>query len=543
VGLGLALALGGLAPAWLTMPVARAAPPAGRSPKAPTIYHKSRSFRIPFNVDPADRPRLSEVELWVSDDSGFSWKPVSRTTPDRPAFTFRAPRDAEYWFAVRTIDTAGKRYPGEDEGVEPSMRVVVDTTPPALVLEPEGRRGSRVSVRWEVRDEHLDPGSLVLEYQAEGARDWAQVPIGRKGLIGRESWEARTAEPLKVRGSVADKAGNKAEEMITISEGTPDNSGLAAADAGEIATPPPISQISSSNTFPPPEEQPRGPSAPDPFATRPPASPPGASAPGGLGSDPFADSGDPATPAPSGRGPAPAPASESGGGQTLLVASPQFALSYDVEDAGPNGPAMVELWVTRDGGRTWIRRGEDPDKISPFQVDLGGEGTFGLCLVARAASGLGDQPPAPGDPPQIWVEVDSTPPHVQLDPPQVGTGAHLGKIAIRWRASDLHLAPQPVSIAWRADQPGAAWHPIANRLENSGQYIWNVPPNIPPRFHLRVVALDTVGNQGVAETGEGSPVIVDRARPRSRIIGLDPSTARGGRGAAPVAGSGAIIPR
>jgi hypothetical protein len=527
----LALVLGDVVPGLDPRSVAAAE----RSTKAPTIYHKNRSFRIPFNVDPADRPRLSEVQLWVSDDSGFTWKPNSRTNVDRPSFTFRASRDAEYWFAVRTMDTAGKLYPSEDESVEPSMKVIVDTTPPSLLLEPDGRRGSRVAVRWEVRDEHLDLNSLVLEYQAEGAREWRQVPIRRKSLIGSETWEAGTAEPLKVRGSIADKAGNKAEETIAISEGTPVNPGMGANDPSDFSAPPPVERISSSTTFPPPEEQPRGPADPEPFTTPPATSPAGANAPGVFDSDAF---GGAASPAPqSGRG-----ASAVGGGQTLLVPSPQFAMQYAVEDAGPNGPAMVELWVTQDGGRTWIRRGEDPDRASPFQVDLGGDGTFGLCLVARSASGLGDQPPAPGDPPQIWVEVDSTHPHVQLAPPQVGTGQNLGKVAILWRASDLHLGPQPVTIAWRADQPGAPWHPIADRIENSGKYIWNVPPNVPPRFHVRVDVVDTVGNRGTAETLEGSPVIVDRARPRSRIIGLDPS-ARSGRGAAPVAGSGIVIPR
>ena len=97
--------------------------------------------------------------------------------------------------------------------------------------------------------------------------------------------------------------------------------------------------------------------------------------------------------------------------------------------------------MTQDGGRNWIRRAEDTDRVSPFEVDLGGEGTSGLSLVARSASGLGDQPPAPGDPPQTWIEVDTTPPSVQLYPPQIGTGPHAGKVAITWRASDLHLAP------------------------------------------------------------------------------------------------------
>jgi hypothetical protein len=99
-----------------------------------------------------------------------------------------------------------------------------------------------------------------------------------------------------------------------------------------------------------------------------------------------------------------------------------------------------------------------------------------------------------------------------------------------------------VSLAWRADQPGAQWFPIVERLENTGHYVWTVPPNIPARFHIRVDVVDAVGNRGTAETIEGSPVVVDRARPRSRIIGLEPSAGRG-RGAAPVAGSGSILPR
>jgi hypothetical protein len=216
------------------------------------------------------------------------------------------------------------------------------------------------------------------------------------------------------------------------------------------------------------------------------------------------------------------------GSRTLLVPSSQFALQYAVDDAGPNGPAVVEIWVTQDGGRTWIRRGEDPDRVSPFLVDLGGEGTFGLALVARSASGLGDQPPAPGDPPQMWVEVDGAAPHVQLNPPQVGQGAHAGKVAITWSATDLHLAPKPVILSWRpVDQPNARWQPITDRIDNTGKFIWIVPPSVPPRFHLRIDVLDTVGNRGSAETTDLDPVIVDRARPRSRIIGLDPTMRTG----------------
>ncbi len=169
--------------------------------------------------------------------------------------------------------------------------------------------------------------------------------------------------------------------------------------------------------------------------------------------------------------------------------------------------------------------------MSPIEVDLGGEGTYGLCLVARSASGLGDLPPAPGDPPQSWVEVDTTPPAVQLMPPQIGTGTNSGKVAIAWCASDLHLPPKSVSLSWRPDQAGAEWQPLASGQDNVGQFVWNVPANVPPRFHIKVEAVDSVGHHGFAETTETGPIVVDRSRPRSRIIGLDQG-ARAGTGPA-----------
>jgi len=554
IGLGLAL---GLVLTLLAPPAttARAGPAAEnpRAPRVPTIYHKSRSFRIPFNIEKADRPRLKEVQLWVSEDTGYTWKPVSVTTPDRPAFTFRAPRDAEYWFAVRTVDTKGLLFPGEDESVAASMKVIVDTIPPRLVIEPDGRRGSLAALRWDVRDEHLDLKSLVVEYQVEGGRDWRQVPI-RRILLGEVNWDAGTAAPLKVRASVEDKAHNVTEAVVTLPEGTPANPGVASNDPADLPSPPPVSQISTGPSFPPADDAPGGgapssasasasasPAFPFPFpSSERPATPSGASpGPTGLDLPPFAGGPEPAggngpespadpRPAANANAPSPAQSPGPGGAQSLLVPKPQFPLRYEVEDGGPNGPATVELWVTQDGGRTWFPKGTDNDSVSPFPVDLGGEGTFGLRLVALAASGLGDKRPGPGDPPELLVEVDGTPPTVQILPTKVWAGPNLGKVDVRWRASDPHMPAKSVVLSWRPEQPGAPWQPITPEpIPNTGSYTWNVPPTVPPRFHLRVDVVDSANNRGWAETTEGPPVYVDRTRPRSRIIGLDPSARTG----------------
>ena len=154
-------------------------------------------------------------------------------------------------------------------------------------------------------------------------------------------------------------------------------------------------------------------------------------------------------------------------------------------------------------------------------MDLGGEGTFGLWLEVRSASGQGDPAPVSGDAPQSWVEVDSAPPAISLDRPKVGTGAHAGKVALSWRSGDAHLAPKSVTLSYRPDRPDAAWMPIADHLDDTGKFVWNVPAGVPPRFHIKAEVLDTLGNRGVADTTDFGPVLLDRARPRGRIIGLD----------------------
>ena len=560
--------------AGVTPLAAWAAPEQTQASVAPKIYHKGRNFRIPFNLHDAGKDRVKELHLLVSEDLGYHWQPKSKTFPDHPTFTFRSSHDGEYWFAVQTLTLDGKVAPALDAIVEPNMKVVVDTFPPTILLEPEERRGSTASVRWEVKDENLDLKTLVLEYQVDGAAAWRRVPIRKPKLIGAQQWDAGTADAVKVRASVADKAGNVGEAMIELPEGTGNLPELASSDASEDV-PPAVSQvsndlnpdISAGPSFTPVNQSPaqsrkaqsgsgrtgrtsagrasasvaRGarPAGFDwdrgngsPTAARPTlpkddaartdlfAAAGGAAPFSGVGGS----AGDSAQPRPPAFGQS---GGDEGKGGTLLVANPKFKLQYAVEDAGPNGPATVELWITKDGGRTWIRRADDPDRVSPVEVDLGGEGTYGLYLVARSASGLGDQPPAPGDPPQSWIEVDATAPVVQLQPPQIGTGVNSGKVAIAWRASDLHIAPKAVSIAWRPDQPGAEWQTIADAQDNTGQYIWSVPATAPERFHLKVEATDSVGHRGSADTTEMGAVTVDRSRPRSRIIGLDPNARAG----------------
>ena len=312
-------------------------------------------------------------------------------------------------------------------------------------------------MRWEVKDENLDLKSLVVEYQVEGVGVWRRVPIKRPKLIGGQQWDAGTAEALKVRASVADKAGNVAEAAIELPEGTASPS-RPGHDRSRLTTcPPGISQVADGRQLRDHGRPRLHAGEPRPWRKSESNVGIGATSRSIAALRTASRSARSARSAGSdwdrerrgsrcargralrrrirhprifspircwGLGSRDVGRSRAGFDAIAWRAraaaarcwSPTRDSSFNTRSMtpGPSGPATVELWITQDGGRTWIRRGDDPDRVSPIEVDLGGEGTYGLCLVARSASGLGDQPPAPGDPPQSWVEVDSTPPAVQL---------------------------------------------------------------------------------------------------------------------------------
>ena len=192
--------------------------------------------------------------------------------------------------------------------------------------------------------------------------------------------------------------------------------------------------------------------------------------------------------------------------------NPRFKLQYAIEDAGPDGPATVELWITQDGGRNWIRRGgDDRSRLA----DRGGPGRRGNLRVKPGRPlGLGPGRPAarPGDPPQTWVEVDSTPPSFS----SIHRRSALASTPARWRSPGepaICILP-PLGLAFVASRSArSAWQPIVDGLENIGQYIWNVPPGFPAKFHLRVEAIDSVGHRGGAETTDSGPITSTAAAP------------------------------
>lgn len=488
------------------------------------IYHPSLGFQIPFEIDPADKPFLKSIELYVSSDQGRSWRLSTATTPSSKSFKFRAVSDGEYWFAVRTLDVEGRYNPGDDKPIMPDWRVVVDSKKPGLGVQAIGRHGSQATIAWDARDENLDMGTFVLEYSIPGSGEWKPVPITRPSPNGESSWDCGTAEPVRVRATVSDKAGNVQIAETQMGDGAAQHPNLAASKPTDMErqAPAPIARMASA------AGDRRGILGPqDPLARRSGPSEEWIDTPRAYGPESM-------TPATRGSesGRMPYSANRVPGEadsdtmreatprrQIPILNSPKFPMNYVVDGAGPNGPATVELWVTRDNGKNWSRWAEDDDRVSPMMVDLGGEGTFGLAIVARSIAGQGDEIPRSGTVPQYSVEIDSTPPAMILNVIKVGVGSQSGKVLISWQAEDRNFGPRPIGIYYRPET-SSQWLPIVENIENTGQYVWTPGPQVPPIFHIRIEANDTAGNRSAVDTTQYEPVLLDRSRPKGRIVGI-----------------------
>jgi hypothetical protein len=198
-----------------------------------------------------------------------------------------------------------------------------------------------------------------------------------------------------------------------------------------------------------------------------------------------------------------------------MVNSPRFELEYEFESVGPAGIGKVELWGTRDGGRSWTSYGIDPDNRSPMSVTVAGEGLYGFRIVVESGTGLRGAPPQSGDEPEIWVGVDTIKPTARL------TTADLsgGELTIHWEAADSLLAARPIALAY-SQTPGGPWTTIAAGLANSGAFAWRLDNRVPDRVYLRLEARDEAGNVQLFEAAD--PVSLDPVRPKGRIRGVRP---------------------
>jgi hypothetical protein len=130
-----------------------------------------------------------------------------------------------------------------------------------------------------------------------------------------------------------------------------------------------------------------------------------------------------------------------------VVRSTRFELEYDDKVLGDAGIAKVELYGTRDAGRTWHKLGEDDDHRSPYTVEMPEEGVFGFRIAVAGKNGLASRAPKSGELPELWVRVDLSEPmfRANLRP--------AGETVAKDQASSASASPSDNPVAAPAEKP------------------------------------------------------------------------------------------
>jgi hypothetical protein len=207
------------------------------------------------------------------------------------------------------------------------------------------------------------------------------------------------------------------------------------------------------------------------------------------------------------------------GSQVLNINTRRFNLNYDIRAIDPSGVAQVILWGTRDGGATWKSLAADTDKVSPFPVEVPGEGVYGYRIVVNSNEGLTGTPPRNGEGPEVTVNVDLTTPVSKITSAPFGSGPDVGKLIIQWDAKDANLQERPIRLSYSLEQDGP-WTTIADKLRNTGSYAWKVPSHLAQRIYLKLEARDLAQNVGIDQLL--SPLDLSGLMPRGQILSVDP---------------------
>jgi hypothetical protein len=230
--------------------------------------------------------------------------------------------------------------------------------------------------------------------------------------------------------------------------------------------------------------------------------------------------------------------------EVMHVNKRSFELTYQVENIEPSKMKSIEVWWTHGHGK-WERYPEEVKPSGPIPIKVRGEGRWGFYLIPRSRAGKAVDAPKPGEAAHVWVQVDETPPTVEVYKPETGLTLQVGlgvnsaaglagviandtfilgtslsgstkseTIVFRWSARDAHLRSNPVSLFW-SHSPNGPWRVLAQDLENTGK--WECDRSlVPDEFHLRVTVSDMAGNVGEATTSD--PIVIDQRVPVIRNV-------------------------
>jgi hypothetical protein len=496
-------------------------------------YMKDRVIDLPITMEEANRALVQEIHLYVKDHPSAPWVLRDKGNATQDRFRFQAATDGEYWFAMVTIDKQGRRFPVDLQNERPGLIVVIDTQRPVVDMVNLGAGPDGQLVQCSVQDANLDNGRVRFFFQG-GDRIFRTLDSiqGRPGVFCIPAQAVTTGV---VRLVAEDLAGNQTVREQHISHmATLSNPGSNTLQTSLSPRPESVSKapnhpntltveghVSDPNDHRMPQRLPsavaekdqrRPDGSPSAVAEKDQRRPDGSEGPHWQGQNPepitkvVAEK--PAvepvrTPAPT---PSIAPA------KRQIVNSTRIFLDYQIETTPAQRlQGAVEVWLTRDQGRSWHKIAEDSQRRNPIAVQLPGEGVFGLTLLVAGPQGV-TSGPAPGEAADWWIEVDLTKPVAQINQLQVTHDKGLPTVHMQWSVKDTNLGDGPVELTYAASMQGP-WLPIAKGLKAEGEHHWTPPSGIHAQVYVQLTARDLAGNECISRTME--PVnLSDLTRPR-----------------------------
>ncbi len=138
------------------------------------VYVQQNRFQIPYQLDSADSQAVA-VRLYVSTDLGRRWQLYTQQATTQPYFQVQVGQDGEFWFSPLTVDANNQVHPPGP--IQPQLKLVVDTTKPALELNAALDASGVLTGSYEAKDPALDVAAVKVEFQSGPGQPWQPVAI------------------------------------------------------------------------------------------------------------------------------------------------------------------------------------------------------------------------------------------------------------------------------------------------------------------------------------------------------------------------------
>src|SRR5262249_28716517 len=136
----------------------------------------------PVKMDQEYRRELKEIRLYARTPTS-GWTLQETGGPDLTRFACKAPLDGEYWYTLVTVDRTGRMAPSDLNAEPVSQRVVIDTTPPVIQVQPTAIPDGDYALRCTVLDANPDMATLRAVCRTETGDIPLDMVVGQPGVF------------------------------------------------------------------------------------------------------------------------------------------------------------------------------------------------------------------------------------------------------------------------------------------------------------------------------------------------------------------------